>query len=199
LKYLHKQKAEFLICGDINTDYVIESNWKEQLSSLLTTYNLSHTVDFATRIQNKSSTAIATIFMDNSRLGSSITSPLTNGLSDYDAQLHTVNTIYAATHKVSLKRGTRLIVIHSQTFRHYPKTRNVGIYQTQDTNYMFNSFLSTFLNICEANIFMECLPCIFYKIENNHIQQMHFSMFIIYTNTPTCFGPSGSSSGSNTQ
>jgi hypothetical protein len=30
----------------------------------------------------------------------------------------------------------------------------------------------------------------FFKIENNDIQQMHFSMFIIYTNTPTCFGPS---------
>jgi hypothetical protein len=26
LKYLYKFKAEFLICGDTNTDYVIESN-----------------------------------------------------------------------------------------------------------------------------------------------------------------------------
>jgi hypothetical protein len=39
----------------------------------------------------------------------------------------------------------------------------------------------------------------FFKTENNDIQQMHFSMFIIYTNTPTCFGPSGPSSGSYTQ
>jgi hypothetical protein len=45
---------------------------------------------------------------------------------------------------------------------------------------------------------MECLPCIFHKIENNNIQQMHFSMFIMYTSTPTCFGPSGPSSGSYT-
>jgi hypothetical protein len=36
----------------------------------------------------------------------------------------------------------------------------------------------------------------FYKIENNDIQQMHFNTFIRYTNTSTCFGPSGPSSGS---
>jgi hypothetical protein len=58
LKYLYEPKTEFLICGDINTDYLSESNRKKQLSSLLTTYNLSHTVNFATRIQNRSSTAI---------------------------------------------------------------------------------------------------------------------------------------------
>jgi hypothetical protein len=36
----------------------------------------------------------------------------------------------------------------------------------------------------------------FYKIENNDIQQMHFNTFIRYTNTPTCLGHSGPSSGS---
>ena len=30
LKYLHKPKAEFLICGDINTSYIIESNKKKK-------------------------------------------------------------------------------------------------------------------------------------------------------------------------
>jgi hypothetical protein len=68
--------------------------------SLLTTYNLLHTLDFATRIQNKSSTAIDTVLVDNSRLRSPITSPLINGLSDHDAQLLTITNIYAATNKV---------------------------------------------------------------------------------------------------
>ena len=52
LKYLYKPKAEFLNCGDITTDYLIESNLKKQLASLLTAYNMSHTVNFETRIQN---------------------------------------------------------------------------------------------------------------------------------------------------
>jgi hypothetical protein len=93
LKLLYKPKAEFLICGDINTDYLIESNRKKQLASLLTTYNLSHTVNFATTIQNDSSTAIDNILVNNSRLKSSSTSPLINGLSDHDAHLSQL-TIY---------------------------------------------------------------------------------------------------------
>jgi hypothetical protein len=93
LKLLYKPKAEFLICGDINTDYLIESNRKKQLASLLTTYNLSHTVNFATRIQNDSSTAIDNIFVDNSRLKSSSTSPPINGLSDHDAEFLIMNNI----------------------------------------------------------------------------------------------------------
>jgi hypothetical protein len=77
----------------------LESSRKNHLSSLLTTYNLSHTVNFATRIQNESSTAIDNIFVDNIRLGSTITLPLINGLSDHDAQLLTINNIYATTKK----------------------------------------------------------------------------------------------------
>jgi hypothetical protein len=109
LKHLYKPKAEFLICEDINTNHLIESNRKNQLSSLLTTSNLSHTVDFETRIQNKSSTAIDNIFVNNSTLKSSYTSPLINGLSDHDDQFLTISNIYAARNKIPLKQRTRLI------------------------------------------------------------------------------------------
>jgi len=44
LKHLYKPKMEFLVCGDINTDHLIEREWKKQLASLATTYNLSHKV-----------------------------------------------------------------------------------------------------------------------------------------------------------
>jgi len=40
-KYLYKPNAELLICGDANTDYLIESN-RKNLPLLLTTYNLLH-------------------------------------------------------------------------------------------------------------------------------------------------------------
>jgi hypothetical protein len=56
--------VEFLLVEDINTDYNIESTRKKQLALLLTIYNLSHTVNFVTRIQNNSSTAIDNIFLD---------------------------------------------------------------------------------------------------------------------------------------
>jgi hypothetical protein len=74
---------------------------KKKLSSLRTTCNLSHTVDFATRMQNKSSTAIGNIFVDNNRLGLTITFPLINALSEHDAHLLTINNIYAANKKKS--------------------------------------------------------------------------------------------------
>jgi hypothetical protein len=66
-------------------------------------------------MQNESSTAIDNIY--NSRLGSTITFPLINGLSDQDAQLLTINNIYAATKKVSLKHKTR--IINSETLTNF--------------------------------------------------------------------------------
>jgi hypothetical protein len=81
---------------------------------------------FATRMQNKSNTAIVNIFVDNSRLGSTITLPLINGLSDHDAQLFAINNIYAATKKVSLKQRIRIINRHSQ-ISVITKTRNMSV------------------------------------------------------------------------
>jgi hypothetical protein len=53
LKYLHNPKSE-LICGDIKVDNLNDNIQKKQLNPLLTTYNLSHTVQLATRNQNDS-------------------------------------------------------------------------------------------------------------------------------------------------
>jgi hypothetical protein len=50
--------VELLISGEIKTDYLIESNQKRQLATLLTTYTMLHAVNFAAKIQNNSSTAI---------------------------------------------------------------------------------------------------------------------------------------------
>jgi hypothetical protein len=52
---------------------------KKRLASLLTTYNLLHTVNFATRIQNNSSNASDNIFVNNSRIYLSSVSPTING------------------------------------------------------------------------------------------------------------------------
>jgi exonuclease III len=69
LKSLYCSKIEFIICGDINVDYLSDNNRKNQLNSLLISYNLFSTVNFPTRIQNNSCSAIDNIFIDYSRLG----------------------------------------------------------------------------------------------------------------------------------
>ena len=61
-----------------------------ELASLLTTYNLSYIINFATRIQNNSSPASDNIFVDKSRINLSSIPPTTNGLSDHNAQILTI-------------------------------------------------------------------------------------------------------------
>jgi hypothetical protein len=53
LKSLYSLESEFIICGDININYLNENNHKQQINSLLT------------RVQNSSSTAIGNIFIDS--------------------------------------------------------------------------------------------------------------------------------------
>jgi exonuclease III len=85
LKSLCTIRTEYIICGDINVDYLYSHSRKQQLDMLLTTYNLTSIVKFPTRIVNGSSTAIDNFFIDLSRKYS--IKPLINGISDHDAQL----------------------------------------------------------------------------------------------------------------
>jgi antitoxin component of RelBE/YafQ-DinJ toxin-antitoxin module len=87
----------------------MKTNGKKQINSLLTTYNLIHTVNFATRIQNDSRTAIDNIFVDCIRFSSSSTSPIINGLSDHDAQYLMINNIAAAGNLMPFKQRTRKV------------------------------------------------------------------------------------------
>jgi hypothetical protein len=66
-------------------------------------------VNFATIIQNSSSTAIDNIFIDSARLSYSCTSPIVNGFSDHNAQFLTVNNIATNINSIPLKQRTRKI------------------------------------------------------------------------------------------
>jgi hypothetical protein len=91
LKQLCKPKVELLIFWDIKKDYPIESTPppppQKKIASLLTTYDVWHTVNFAARIQNNSITATDHICVDNSRPSLSFLFPIINGLSDHYAQI----------------------------------------------------------------------------------------------------------------
>jgi len=88
---------EYIICSDIN--YLTDSEKKSPLEALLRTYNLTSTVDFPTRSQKISNTAIDHIFIDTATRSYSIC-PITNGLSDHDDQTfnQTFNTITGTAH-----------------------------------------------------------------------------------------------------
>jgi hypothetical protein len=67
INYLYNAKSEFIICGDINMDFLTESHNKQCLISLLTSFNLTSTANFVTRIQNGSSTTTNNVFIDSNR------------------------------------------------------------------------------------------------------------------------------------
>jgi hypothetical protein len=153
LKYLYSPISEFIICGDINVNCLKENNHKQQINSLLKSYTLSHTVNFATRVQNSSSTAIDNIFIDSARLSSSSTSPIVSGLSDHNAQFLTISNIAEEVNLAPSKWRTRIIngettaqfqcLLENETWE--------PVFENRDSNYKFNSFLFMFLKIFEAS------------------------------------------------
>jgi hypothetical protein len=82
--------VEFLICGDININYLTESHIKK-LDSMMNTYNLIQLVNFPTRIRNDKGTLIDNIFLDFMRLNCYSVYPMKNGLLDHDAQILVLN------------------------------------------------------------------------------------------------------------
>jgi pyrimidine deaminase RibD-like protein len=49
IRSLYKVDSRFIVCGDINTDYLVDSEGKRQLDAMLLSYNLSAIVHFPTR------------------------------------------------------------------------------------------------------------------------------------------------------
>jgi hypothetical protein len=48
---LYTATLEYIVCGDINIDYITDSDRKCPLDALIITYNLKSTVNFPTRIK----------------------------------------------------------------------------------------------------------------------------------------------------
>jgi exonuclease III len=94
LQLLYMPMLHFIICGDININYLKESEDKTHLDNILLSYNLINIINFLTRVQNTASTAIDSIFIDVSQFESYTVTPITNGLSDLDEQLLKISTEY---------------------------------------------------------------------------------------------------------
>jgi len=95
LQSLYTPKLHFIICGDININYLNESEKKNQLDKLLLSCNCISIINFLTRVQTTSATAIDNIFIDVSQLESYTVTPVINDMSDHDPQLLIISTDYS--------------------------------------------------------------------------------------------------------
>jgi hypothetical protein len=93
LKILINPKTENTVCRDIDVNYLISSNRKYQLNSLLNSYNPTDTVAFSTRTPQTTASIIDNIFTDYSRIHNYFIFPYYDGISDHDAQLITIYNI----------------------------------------------------------------------------------------------------------
>ena len=87
LNQLYNNSTNIIMCGDININYLDNTNNKQLLDALLASYGLQSIVTFPTRVKNYSSTAIDNFFIDRHKNFNFTISPLLNGLSDHDAQI----------------------------------------------------------------------------------------------------------------
>jgi hypothetical protein len=94
LQVLCTPKSHFIICGDININYLKESEDKTNLHNILLSYNLISIINFLTRVQNTPLLQKDNIFIDVSQFESYTVTPIANGLTDHDAQLLKISTEY---------------------------------------------------------------------------------------------------------
>ena len=76
LKILYKADSKLILGGDINIDYLSDSEKKRQLDAVLLSYNLFAIVHIPTRSQYQSSTTIDNIFIDNFKFTNCAVFPL---------------------------------------------------------------------------------------------------------------------------
>jgi hypothetical protein len=137
--------------GDMNIDYLVDSDRKRQLDAVLLTYNLSAIVHFPTRSQGNSNTAIDNIFLDTYKFINYIASPLHNALSDHDAQLLIINYVnpQLQNHHVYIIRDiNNHSIVEFKTRLSYESWDCIFGYNGNiDVDTLFNSFLNNYVRI----------------------------------------------------
>jgi hypothetical protein len=80
-------------------NYLSDNDWKNQLDTVLNSYNLFSTIDFPTRIYNDSISAVDNILIDITRLNNYQVFSLINGLPDHDLQTIILNVLQNKPHE----------------------------------------------------------------------------------------------------
>jgi hypothetical protein len=151
LQLVYSPSLGIIICGDININYLVVNEQRKQLDNLLRLYNLVGIVDFPTRLTNTSSTAIDNVFIDMSGFHDYVVMPFINGLSDHDAQILALRAFDPGQ-----PPGTKFVrkLDQHKISDFLFKLGNESwpsIFNTDDVNFIYNSFLNTYLKIFHAS------------------------------------------------
>jgi hypothetical protein len=145
---IYSNNTEIMICGDINVNYLIDSTHKQLLDLLLASYGLCSTVEFPTRIQNNSHSAIDNIFINTFKFNNFSLFRIINGLSDHNAQRIIIRNILEQkcnTHFCFNRRIDRFSIIDFNTKLSYESWED--IFAENVVNTIFNNFLNMYLRI----------------------------------------------------
>ena len=145
---IYNTNIEKIICRDININYLIGSTHTQLLDSLLTSYGLSSTVQFPTRNQYKSQSAIDNIFINTFKFNSFTVYPIINDLSDHDAQcilIHNMSEQNSHSNFYFNQKTDKASIRDFNTKLSYETWEN--IFGEDDVNIIFNNFLNTYLRI----------------------------------------------------
>jgi hypothetical protein len=146
LNTLHNNKSEFIICGDVNINYLENCDKRQQLDVLLGTNNLKGTANFPTRIVNGSSTAIDNVFIHRSR--NYIINPVINELSDHDAQMILISDVMLPRQVCSPQYVRNYSNYNTSKFQELLSFKRWDdVFIRDDANTTFNVFLNTYLKI----------------------------------------------------
>jgi hypothetical protein len=138
----------------LNINHHKNSTSKQSLDSLITSYGLSSTVTFPTRIQKQSCTIIDNIFINTFKFNNFSIYPSINGLSDHDAQsliIYDILKYKLNTNPLFNRKYDTLSIADFNNKLSHELRENV--FSENDVNTSFNNFLNTYLKL-----FNSCFP-----------------------------------------
>jgi hypothetical protein len=145
---IYSNTIEIIICGDININYPIDSTHKQLLDSLLASYGPCSTVQFPTRIQKNSLSAIDSIFINTYKFSNYSLYPIINRLCDHDARSIIMRKIFEQncnTYFYLIGKTDKFSNIDFNTKLSYELWGN--IFAKDNVNNIFNTFLNMYLRI----------------------------------------------------
>lgn len=156
---IYNIKHRYIICGDVNINFLENSNNKHTLIDFFATYNIKHHINTATRITSSTKTCIDNVFSNYEVVDSIVQSSY---LSDHTYQVCTIPLILDHETHARLSYKRNLNNINMQTFKYLIARENwQEMYNANNFNEKFSQFYSTL-----AYYFNYAFPVTKTKIKN---------------------------------